>query len=156
MKKILIFVTGMIAGMLFVIVLYFAYSFIPEIIRSFETPEAMKINRDSMRLANEERQRKMEELRYLAENITFDEKSVKVQQVIQSIHNNQALVYGKDKYGDYYGTLYLLEDNMHTLYDDKVINIPEGMVLRMIGTYRYITVNGSYKTVPKVEITIKK
>lgn len=155
MKKKWVFILGMLAGVLLTITILAAVQYLPELMRNSNTDEVMQERRDSLRLAAAEEMRKREELQYLAQNVTFDEKSVKVFQVIQSVNNDQALVYGKDESGAYYGTLYLLEYGMNMLYDGQIIKIPRGMVLRLVGKYQYVTTDGGYKTVPKVRITDK-
>lgn len=155
MKKKWIFFTGMLTGGLLTIVVLVAVWYFPELMRSFETTEVIQEDRDTVRLATKEKIYGMDVFQYLAEDITFDEKSVKVFQVIQGINYNEALVYGKNKYGDYFGTLYLLEYDSRTLYDDQIIKIPKGMVLRLVGTFQYETRDGRYKTVPRVIITKK-
>ena len=155
MKKKWVFILGMLAGVLLTITILAAVQYLPELMRNSNTDEVMQERRDSLRLAAAEEMRKREELQYLAQNVTFDEKSVKVFQVIQSVYNDQALVYGKNEYGAYIGTLYLLEYGMNMLYDGQIIKIPKGMVLRLVGKYQYVTTDGGYKTVPKVRITNK-
>jgi len=154
MKKKWVFLAGMLSGVLLMIVLIVAIRYLPELMQGNETTEMTQDDRDSIMFAREEERRSLEEQLYGL--TTFDEKSVKVIQVIQSIYNNQALVRGKDESGLYIGTLYLLENELpNTLYDEKIIKIPKGSVLRMSGLYRYITTDGGYKTVPKVRITEK-
>lgn len=82
----------------------------------------------------------------------IEEKSFKVFQVVAK---NAALVYGKDKYGDfgYSSMIYLLvNDNGKYYYDDEIVKVPARKVVRQMGIYHYPTKNGSYKTVPIVEI----
>ncbi len=78
-----------------------------------------------------------------------DEESFKVLQVIAS---DAALVNGKDEYG-YYGTLYLItnSDNKY-YYDDEIVKVPQGKVVRQVGIYRYIAKNETLKTVPIIMI----
>ena len=154
MKKKWVFIIGMLTGVLLTTAFFALEDDIRALMRRSDTSEVMQARRDSLRLAEAEEMRKMEELHYLAKNVTFDEKSVKVFQVIQSVYNDQALVYGKDEYGAYYGTLYLLEYG-GMLYDGQIIEIPKGMVLRLVGKYQYVTTDGGYKTVPRVRITDK-
>lgn len=155
MKKKWIFLIGVLTGVLIMIAIIVADQFIRELNRK-EANETKQEYRDSIRIAAEEEMRRLEELQYLAQNVTFDEKSVKVLQVKQSINNDEALVYGKDEHGLYYGTLYLLKyDFPNMLYDEQIINIPKGKVLRLSGMYRYTTTDGGYKTVPKVKIVDK-
>lgn len=155
MKKKWVFILGMLAGVLLTIAILAAVQYLPKLMHGSEADVVMQDRRDSLRLAAVEEMQKMEELQYLSQNVTFDEKSVKVFQVIQSVNNDQALVYGKDESGAYYGTLYLLEYGMNMLYDGQIIKIPRGMVLRLVGKYQYVTTDGGYKTVPKVRITDK-
>lgn len=79
-----------------------------------------------------------------------NEKSFKVLQVI---HDNAALVYGKDQYGDYWGTLYLITNNNNRYYyDDEIIEVPKGKCVRQLGIYKYQTKSEDYKTVPIIGI----
>jgi uncharacterized protein YneF (UPF0154 family) len=154
MKKEWTYISGILTGVVVTLVLMFAFFYIPELIRENTIDETPSINRDSIRLAYEEQSRRLEEQRYGL--TTFDERSVKVTQVIQSVNNDKALVRGNDKFDLYLGTLYLLEyGSPNTLYDGQVIKIPKGKVLRMSGIYQYRTTDGGYKTVPKVKITDK-
>jgi len=80
----------------------------------------------------------------------INEKSFKVFQVLL---DGQALVYGKDEYGYYNGIVYLLIDRSDSdMYDDQVIKVPKGKVVKRNGTYQYRTRNGVYKTVPQIMI----
>ena len=80
----------------------------------------------------------------------ISEKSFKVFQVLR---NGQALVYGKDEYGYYGGVIYLLIDRSDSdMYDDQIIKVPKGKIVKMNGTYRYTTRNGIEKTVPQIMI----
>ncbi|MCI7576456.1 MAG: hypothetical protein MSS82_06775 [Bacteroidales bacterium] len=82
-----------------------------------------------------------------------NEKSFKVLQVI---HDNAALVYGKDQYGDYWGTLYLITNNNNRYYyDDEIIEVPKGKCVRQLGIYKYQTKSKDYKTVPIIGIRDK-
>lgn len=80
----------------------------------------------------------------------INEKSFKVFQVL---YNGQALVYGKDEFGYYNGVVYLLIDRVDSdMYDDQIIQVPKGKVVKRHGTYQYATRNGREKTVPKIMI----
>lgn len=82
-----------------------------------------------------------------------NEKSFKVLQVI---HDNAALVHGKNQYGDYWGTLYLItNDNNRYYYDDEIIEVPKGKCVRQLGIYKYQTKSKDYKTVPIISIVDK-
>jgi len=80
----------------------------------------------------------------------ISDKSFKVLQVVR---NNAALVHGPGKYGDYYGTLYLIiNDEGEYYYDDEIIKVPKGKVVRQIGVYKYTTKSETTKTVPLIKI----
>lgn len=89
----------------------------------------------------------------------INEKSFKVFQVLTPL---VALVRAESG-GYYYGTIYLLVRDMSSLYtepdfefyDDQIIKVPKGKVVRMFGTYNYTTVDGHYKTVPRIKIVDK-
>ncbi len=86
---------------------------------------------------------------------SFDTKSIKVMQTLSPkmalAHTGKIGDYTKEM--NYYGTLvlYIAEDNV-SLYDDMIINIPEGKRLEQIGTFEYETKNKTMKTVPAVSI----
>lgn len=83
----------------------------------------------------------------------INESSFKVMQVLE---DNIALAYGNDKYDFYQGQLYLLiGEEGTTFYDDQIVKVPQGSVVRMNGTYQYETRNGLGKTVPRVMIMDK-
>lgn len=78
-------------------------------------------------------------------------------EVFQVIAENGALVKGK---GDgsviYMGPIYLLiNDDGKFYYDEEKINIPKGKVVRQVGIYQYETKNEFLKTVPIIEILDK-
>lgn len=81
---------------------------------------------------------------------SIHDKSFKVIQVIRS---NVALVQSPGEYGGYYGTLYLLKnDEGHYYYDDEIVKVPKGKVVRQIGIYNYTAKSGDKKTVPIISI----
>lgn len=83
------------------------------------------------------------------------EKSFEVMQVIA---DNAALVHGKEYPNStlYLGTLYLLRNNEGKYYyDDEIIKVPAGKVVRQTGIYKYQTKSEDYKTVPIIEIVDK-
>ncbi len=86
---------------------------------------------------------------------TFDTKSIKVMQTLSTkmalAHTAKIGEYTKEI--NYYGTLvlYIADDNV-SLYDDMIIDIPEGKRLTQIGTFEYETKNKTMKTVPAVKI----
>jgi hypothetical protein len=87
------------------------------------------------------------------------EKSFKVFQVF---HQYLALVHGKDEYGGYTGTVYMLKRDMMDIatikspfYDEQIVNVPKGKVVRLFGTSQYPTRGGYIKTVPIIKIVDK-
>ena len=88
------------------------------------------------------------------------EKSFKVFSVISP---SAAYVYGKDEYGSYRGTVYLLEQSALDVeqkcatpfYDDLIIKVQKGQEVRMFGTHTYTTRSGNSKTVPVIRIMNK-
>lgn len=86
----------------------------------------------------------------------FDTKNIKVMQTLSS---KMALAHtGKEdsfthKMEYYNGilVLYIASDNVR-LYDDQVIEIPQGKNLVQVGTFEYETKNKTMKTVPAVSI----
>ena len=88
--------------------------------------------------------------------ILFDEPGEVVKEksfnVFQVISEDAALAYGERRYG----AVYLLTNSTGKYYyDDEVITVPVGKVVRQIGIYQYETKNKSSKTVPIVEIMDK-
>lgn len=89
----------------------------------------------------------------------INEKSFKVFQVLTPL---VSLVRAESG-GYYYGTTYLLVRDMSSIYtepdfefyDDQIVNVPKGKVVRMFGTYKYTTVDGQYKTIPRIKIVDK-
>ena len=82
------------------------------------------------------------------------EKSFEVMQVIA---DNAALVHGKENPSStlYLCTLYLLRNNEGKYYyDDEIVKVPSGKVVRQTGIYKYESKSG-YKTVPIIEIVDK-
>ena len=70
--------------------------------------------------------------------------------VFQVLEPGVALTMIKD---DFSSAVYLLIDNDgKTYYDDQVIKLPFGKCFKQIGTYRYYTKKDVLKTVPVVQI----
>lgn len=75
---------------------------------------------------------------------------VKSFKVIQVIGEDAALAIGESKYG-YHGAVYLLtNDDDKYYYDEEIVNVPKGKVARQIGIYRYPNKDNMIKTVPIV------
>lgn len=70
--------------------------------------------------------------------------------VMQVVAENAALVMPR---ADSSITIYLFVSSEKRLfYDDEIITVPEGKVARIVGTYRYQTMDGVEKTVPIVKL----
>lgn len=85
----------------------------------------------------------------------IDEESFDVFQVIEE---NAALVRGKGISGGelHIGIVYLLiNDEGKYYYDDEIIKVPNGKIVRQMGVYRYLTKDEFEKTVPIVKIVNK-
>lgn len=70
-------------------------------------------------------------------------------EILQVLPNGTALAY-MGSFGD--TVVLLLPDETHSYYDDQVIKIPTNKCVRQIGTYRYPTKNETIKTVPIVRL----
>lgn len=76
--------------------------------------------------------------------------------VFQVVEKNAALVTENTDYDSNFGSIYMLKnDDGKYYYDDEVIPIPEGKVVRQLGIYRYLTPNKMIKTVPIIAIMDK-
>lgn len=85
-------------------------------------------------------------------------------EVFQVLPSGDALAYVKEK--DYIINKYVYRNTLvvvllpcdkgKTLYDDQLIEIPEGKCARQIGVYRYMTNNNGEKTVPVVGVYDKE
>lgn len=153
MKKWLIFLIGLILGGLLFFILSMGFEG-----KSTDSNNESGIDSDSIVVIDGLEDYHPDEETYLEEQgEIINEKSFKVFQVINF---QSALAYGKDEYGYYNGTLYLFQHSLAEvmsksvapLYDDQIIKVPKGKVVRLVGTYTYETRNGIFKTVPKVRI----
>lgn len=76
-------------------------------------------------------------------------------EVFQVLDNGDALVKGRE-YGDYSIatgiTVLIIGKEDQSYYDDQIIEIPEGKYARQIGTFKYITNSNMVKTVPIIDI----
>lgn len=78
-------------------------------------------------------------------------------EVFQTLAEDAALVRGKLEDTELHlGTIYvLIRDNGKYFYDKEIIKVPKGKVVRMVGTYTYVSQKGIAKTVPIVRILEK-
>lgn len=77
----------------------------------------------------------------------------KVFEVMQVLPDGSALATGGDIESENIGTVVLfVGDESTSYYDSQKINVPEGKVVKQVGTYSYMTRNEIHKTVPVVEI----
>lgn len=76
-------------------------------------------------------------------------------EVFQVLDNGDALAKGRE-YGDYSIatgiTVLIIGKEDQSYYDDQIIEIPEGKYARQIGTFKYITNSNMMKTVPIIDI----
>ena len=76
-------------------------------------------------------------------------------EVFQVLDNGDALAKGRE-YGDYSIatgiTVLIIGKEEQSYYDDQIIEIPEGKYARQIGTFKYITNSNMVKTVPIIDI----
>ena len=141
MKKWMIFVTGIVFG--------FVLSFIIDKLVNNEDSEPQP--KEKVEAKAEEEPEGIEGLHLLDEpGEIIKEESVKVFQVLAE---DAALAHGKNEYGDYYGTIYLIVNNEGKYYyDDEMVKVPTGKVFRQIGVYQYPTRQDIVKTVPVIMI----
>lgn len=77
-------------------------------------------------------------------------------EVIQVMPDGSALATGCSILSDNYGTIVLfIGDESTSYYDNQKIYVPDGKVLKQVGTYSYMARNEMYKTVPIVKIMAK-
>lgn len=150
MKKLQMFIAGVIVGVFSVLLIEAIVTFVSHSIANNEVAEA--IDDEPTEIPTE---------KYIEiPGEIINEKSFQVFQVISPV---AALVNGKTEYGSYNGVTYLLitaDDVRYSylepkLYDEKIIDVPKGKVARMFGTYQYTTRDGRFKTVPKIKIVDK-
>ena len=139
----MIFVAGIVFG--------FVLSFI---IDQFKNDDSEPQPKDKVEAKSEKEQEEEPEVKGLH---IFDEPGEIVKEeaikVLQVLAKDAALVNGKNEYGDYLGMVYLLMNNEGKYYyDDQMVKVPEGKVLRQVGVYQYPTRQDIVKTVPVIMI----
>lgn len=83
---------------------------------------------------------------------------VKSYRVFQVIGDDAALVEGQtyENLEIYTGAVYLLiNEEGKYYYDEEIIRVPDGKVVRQVGIYKYPTKSDFIKTVPIIEIMDK-
>ena len=166
MKKYVVFLSGVVCGVILLLLIQFGAKHF-----NLNVEEEVPIDGDTIIEENPLLQtinrQKMEDDPFYSDNETVEpgevihEKSFKIVDVGNAFN---ALVVGKDEFGGYGGTVYLLKqgilDKMEhgdiTFYDGKIINIPKGKEVRMFGTYTYETRGAGIKTVPIIRIRNKQ
>ena len=123
MKKIWVFIVGVITGIvltvLFATVSYVSSTSSNSGLNMFEEPGECLISRSSLK-------------------------------IFQVLEPTAALAMIKD---DFSSVVYLLVNNEgKSYYDDQVIKLPTGKCFKQIGTYQYPTKDDRLKTVPVVQI----
>lgn len=77
-------------------------------------------------------------------------------EVMQVMPDGSALATGCSILSDNNGTIVLfIGDESTSYYDNQKIYVPDGKVLKQVGTYSYMARNEMYKTVPIVKIMAK-
>lgn len=77
-------------------------------------------------------------------------------EVMQVMPDGSALATDCSILSDNYGTIVLfIGDESTSYYDNQKIYVPDGKVLKQVGTYSYMARNEMYKTVPIVKIMAK-
>ena len=162
MKKLVIFLGGVVCGVLILLLIQFCVKhFNPNV------DEKIPIDVDSIIEVNPLSYPPKIHDPFYSENETDEpgevihEKSLKVVDVGNALN---ALVIGKDEFGSYNGTTYLLKQSvfaqmrkeMITFYDNQIIKIPKGKELRMFGTYTYESRGAGIRTIPIIRIVDKK
>ncbi len=82
---------------------------------------------------------------------------IKSLQIMQVTLNGSALAYTSERAKSnttfYYEPIVLLPGNHNTsFYDNQIIDVPTGKVVRQVGTFKYLAESGAYKTVPIIDI----
>ena len=137
MKNWMIFLCGLITGVVLTIIVAFIINTSQKNSNVVET-EVQQQEDDGVKL--------FEEPGDIMEGNSF--------KVFQVIATDGALVKGKSGRSDlYYGMVYLLINREgKSYYDDEIVNVPKGKVVRQMGIYHYPTRDGFEKTVPIIEI----
>lgn len=146
MKKWMIFVAGIVVG--------FVLAFLIDVI-SNKNPSGSQIEVVEPEVEPEQESEDNEDIYYFEKpGDIIEGKSFKVFQVLE---DHAALVNGESRYSDAYtGPVYLLvNDEEKYYYDDEVVKIPQGKVLRQVGIFKYLTNRDILKTVPIVKIMDK-
>ena len=140
MKNWMIFLCGLITGVVLTIIVAFIINTSQKNSNVVET-EVQQQEDDGVKL--------FEEPGDIMEGNSF--------KVFQVIATDGALVKGKSGRSDlYYGMVYLLINREgKSYYDDEIVNVPKGKVVRQMGIYHYPTRDGFEKTVPIIEIVDK-
>jgi hypothetical protein len=146
MKKWLVFVLGVVTGFVLTIGITF-------ILYVSQNPESNTTETAGAQV-KEESEKDNGTTWFNEPGDIIDESSVKV---IQVIAEDAALVCGKSKRADLYtGPVYLLTNgDGKYYYDDQIVKVPQGKVVRQMGIYRYPAKNEILKTVPIIEIVDK-
>ena len=131
MKKVLIFVAGMVTGAILIIAL------------------SLFINKMNETGIAQDAEDKAAFYNGFVKGDIIEARSFEVMQVLEDY---VALVH---KDNDLFTVYLLIGKEGTTFYDGQVIKVPQGSVVRMNGTYKYQTRKGLDKTVPRVMIMDK-
>ena len=140
MKKWLIFIGGILTGIVLTVVLGLVLSSISKDKTPTENETEISDQPDGVTIFDEPGE-------------IMNSKSYKVFQVV---FDNGALVNEELENDIYLGTVFLLiNDEDKYYYDDEIIKVPQGKVVRQIGIYKYPTKRDIIKTVPIIKIMDK-
>ncbi len=162
MKKIVIFIGGIICGVLLLLVIHYTIQRNSSVTEDIEDVE--DVDGDTIIEGTDTETEYYDPFYSDAETNepgeVIHEKSLKVIEVGDEYN---ALVIGKDEYGTYSGTSYLLKQSvfarlnkeMITFYDNQIIKVPKGKELRMFGTYTYESRGAGIRTIPIIRFVDK-
>lgn len=140
MKNILLFIAGMMTGVLLMTVI--GILTMDSTRNSQSYPQSNSSNDEIIMFSEAEE--------------CFSKKKFKVFQVLDSgraLANE--LSFSSEEIEMYHGVSVLFVSEGRHFYDDEIITVPKGKCVRQIGIYKYDTYRGSGKTVPLVEINDK-
>lgn len=147
MNKWLFFACGLVLGIILALVIVH-FSAPAEETKQTPAPVAEKTEEPEPESEDEDGIHYFEEPGDIIEGKSFE--------VFQVIANDAALVHGKSDYDMYLGPVYLLVNNEKKYYyDEEIVKVPSGKVVRQVGIYRYATRNERIKTVPIIMIMDK-
>jgi len=142
MNKLLVFIGGLVTGVVLTLVILLVFY-------ASEHTDSKTTEANNTEIGKEKNDN---------DGITFfkepgDIIEVESFKVFQVLADNAALVMGESGHGTHYGTVYAIfnRDGKY-YYDDEIIKVPKGKVVRQMGIYQYPTKDEIMKTVPIIMI----